>query len=115
MRTIYDPTAGTGGMLSVAEEHLTSHSPNARLTMYGQELNPESYAICKADMLIKGQNIENIVFGNTLSADGMHGKRFDYMLSNPPFGVEWKKIEKEGAPRRRREGIPAALVRGCRA
>jgi len=63
--------------------------------MYGQELNPESYAICKADMLIKGQDIGNIVFGNTLSADGLLGNRFDYMLSNPPFGVEWKKIEKE--------------------
>jgi type I restriction-modification system DNA methylase subunit len=63
--------------------------------MYGQELNAESYAICKADMLIKGQDIANIIFGNTLSADGLHGKHFDYMLSNPPFGVEWKKIEKE--------------------
>jgi type I restriction enzyme M protein len=63
--------------------------------MYGQELNPESYAICKADMLIKGQDIANIVFGNTLSADGLPGKRFDYMLSNPPFGVEWKNIERE--------------------
>src|SRR5450756_2035447 len=61
--------------------------------MYGQELNPESYAICKADMLIKGQDIANIIFGNTLSADGLHGKTFDYGLSNPPFGVEWKKIE----------------------
>ena len=58
-------------------------------------LNPESYAICKADMLIKGQDIANIIFGNTLSADGLPGKHFDYMLSNPPFGVEWKKIEKE--------------------
>ena len=63
--------------------------------MYGQELNPESYAICKADMLIKGQDIANIIFGNTLSNDGLPGKHFDYMLSNPPFGVEWKKIEKE--------------------
>jgi type I restriction enzyme M protein len=63
--------------------------------MYGQELNPESYAICKADMLIKGQDIANIIFGNTLSNDGLPGGRFDYMLSNPPFGVEWKKIEKE--------------------
>ena len=61
--------------------------------MYGQELNPESYAICKADMLIKGQDIPNIIFGNTLSADGLPGKHFDYMLSNPPFGVEWKKID----------------------
>ena len=95
VRTLYDPTAGTGGMLSVAEEHLASHNPNARLVMYGQELNPESYAICKADMLIKGQDIANIICDNTLSADGLHGKHFDYMLSNPPFGVEWKKIEKE--------------------
>jgi type I restriction enzyme M protein len=95
VRSIYDPTAGTGGMLSVAGEHLASLNPDARLVMYGQELNPESYAICKADMLIKGQDIGNIIFGNTLSADGLSGKTFDYGLSNPPFGVEWKKIERE--------------------
>jgi type I restriction enzyme M protein len=95
VRSIYDPTAGTGGMLSVAGEHLAGLNPDARLVMYGQELNPESYAICKADMLIKGQDITNIKFGNTLSDDGLPGKHFDYMLSNPPFGVEWKKIEKE--------------------
>jgi type I restriction enzyme M protein len=95
VRSLYDPTAGTGGMLSVAGEHLASLNPGARLVMYGQELNPESYAICKADMLIKGQDIANIIFGNTLSNDGLIGKLFDYMLSNPPFGVEWKKIEKE--------------------
>jgi len=95
VRSLYDPTAGTGGMLSVAGEHLATLNPEARLVMYGQELNPESYAICKADMLIKGQDIANIVFGNTLSADGLPGKHFDYMLSNPPFGVEWKKIERE--------------------
>jgi type I restriction enzyme M protein len=95
VRSLYDPTAGTGGMLSVAGEHLAEMNKGARLVMYGQELNPESYAICKADMLIKGQDIANIVFGNTLSNDGLPGKHFDYMLSNPPFGVEWKKIEKE--------------------
>jgi len=95
VRSIYDPAAGTGGMLSVAGEHLAELNPDARLVMYGQELNPESYAICKADMLIKGQDIANIIFGNTLSNDGLPGKQFDYMLSNPPFGVEWKKIEKE--------------------
>ena len=95
VRSLYDPTAGTGGMLSVAEEHLSKMNPGARLVMYGQELNAESYAICKADMLIKGQDIGNIIFGNTLSADGLTGKHFDYMLANPPFGVEWKKIEKE--------------------
>jgi type I restriction enzyme M protein len=95
VRSLYDPTAGTGGMLSVAGEHLASLNPDARLVMYGQELNAESYAICKADMLIKGQDIANIIFGNTLSADGLPGKHFDYGLSNPPFGVEWKKIERE--------------------
>jgi type I restriction enzyme M protein len=94
VRTIYDPTAGTGGMLSIAGEYLLEHNPQARLTMFGQELNDESYAICKADMLIKGQPVENIIAGNTLSDDGHSGRKFDYMLSNPPFGVEWKKVEK---------------------
>lgn len=94
VRTVYDPTAGTGGMLSVAAEHLLGHNPSARLTLYGQELNPESYAICKADMLIRGQDVANIAFGNTLSEDGFPTRKFDYMLSNPPFGVEWKKVEK---------------------
>jgi len=93
VRSMYDPAIGTGGMPSVAGEHLASLNPDARLVMYGQELNPESYAICKADMLIKGQDIANIVFGNTLSADGLRDLLFDYALSNPPFGVEWKKIE----------------------
>ena len=95
VRTIYDPTAGTGGMLSIAGEYLEEHNPEARLTMFGQELNDESYAICKADMLIKGQNVANIIPGNTLSEDGHPHTKFDYMLSNPPFGVEWKKVEKE--------------------
>ena len=94
VRTTYDPTAGTGGMLSVAAEHLVAHNPAARLTLFGQELNDESYAICKADMLIRGQDVGNIVAGNTLSDDGHAARRFDYMLSNPPFGVEWKKVEK---------------------
>ncbi len=91
----YDPTAGTGGMLSIAGEYLEEHNPQARLSMFGQELNDESYAICKADMLIKGQDVANIVAGNTLSDDGHPHRKFDYMLSNPPFGVEWKKVEKE--------------------
>ena len=95
VRTVYDPTAGTGGMLSAAGEYLAEHNPRARLTMFGQELNDESYAICKADMLIKGQDVANIVAGNTLSDDGFPARKFDYMLSNPPFGVEWKKVEKE--------------------
>ncbi|MBQ0937564.1 type I restriction-modification system subunit M [Ideonella paludis] len=95
VRTLYDPTAGTGGMLSVAGEYLAELNPQARLTVYGQELNPESHAICKADMLIKGQDVGNIAFGNTLSDDGHPHMKFDYMLANPPFGVEWKKVEKE--------------------
>lgn len=104
VRTLYDPTAGTGGMLSVAEEYLAEHNPRARLTVAGQELNPESYAICKADMLIKGQDVRSITFGNTLSDDGHPATHFDYMLSNPPFGVEWKKVEKEVRREHEREG-----------
>lgn len=95
VRTLYDPTTGTGGMLSIAGEYLEEHNPKARLAVAGQELNGESRAICKADMLIKGQDVANIVFGNTLSEDGHAHEQFDYMLSNPPFGVEWKKVEKE--------------------
>jgi len=105
VRTLYDPTAGTGGMLSVADEHLSGQNADARLVMYGQELNGESYAICKADMLIKGQDISNIIHGNTLSDDGMPGKQFDYMLSNPPFGVEWKKIQKEIKKEHQQDGF----------
>ncbi len=95
IRAIYDPTAGTGGMLSIAEEYLKHLNPDATLIVHGQELNPESYAICKGDMLIKGQDVTNIKFGNTLSNDGHAGAKFDYGIANPPFGVEWKKVEKE--------------------
>ena len=95
VRSIYDPTAGTGGMLSVSDEHLLTHNPDAKPTMYGQELNDESYAIGKADMLIKGKDVHNIAAGNTLCDDGHPTMKFDYMLSNPPFGGEWKKVEKE--------------------
>jgi type I restriction enzyme M protein len=95
VRTLYDPAAGTGGMLSVAEEYLRELNPDAELKVFGQELNAESYAICKSDMMIKGQNPENIVRGNSFSEDGHPSAKFDYMLSNPPFGVEWKKVQKE--------------------
>jgi type I restriction enzyme M protein len=95
IRTIYDPTAGTGGMLSIADEYLKHLNPDATLIVSGQELNPESYAICKGDMLIKGQEVSSIKFGNTLSNDGHAGAKFDYGIANPPFGVEWKKVEKE--------------------
>ncbi|KGJ72233.1 restriction endonuclease subunit M [Cryobacterium roopkundense] len=91
VRTVYDPTAGTGGMLSVADDYVREHFPQASLTLVGQELNAESFAIAKADMVIKGQAIENIIWGDTLTNDGHLGKTFDYGLSNPPFGVEWKK------------------------
>lgn len=94
IKTLYDPACGTGGMLSVAEEYLHSLNSKADLKVFGQELNPESYAICKADMLIKGQDPANIKFGNTFSQDGLPSQKFDYMLSNPPFGVEWKKVQK---------------------
>ena len=93
IRTIYDPTAGTGGFLSAGMEYVHELNPEAVMRAFGQELNPESYAICKADMLIKGQDVSNIKLGNTLSNDHLAGQKFDYMLSNPPFGVDWKKIE----------------------
>ncbi|TAL63197.1 MAG: SAM-dependent DNA methyltransferase [Bacteroidetes bacterium] len=95
VKTLYDPACGTGGMLSVAEEYLHELNPDAKLEVFGQELNPESYAICKSDMLIKGQNPSNIKFGNSFTQDGLEKETFDYMLSNPPFGVEWKKAEKQ--------------------
>ncbi|MFB0725091.1 N-6 DNA methylase [Aeromonas salmonicida] len=95
VRTIYDPTAGTGGFLSCGMEYLHELNPAARLATFGQELNPESFAICKADMLIKGQDISNIKLGNTLSDDQLPQEKFDYCLSNPPFGVDWKKVEKQ--------------------
>ena len=95
IRTIYDPTAGTGGFLSSGMEYVHELNPNAVMRAFGQELNPESYAICKADMLIKGQEVDNIKLGNTLSNDQLYSMKFDYMLSNPPFGVDWKKIEKD--------------------
>ncbi|MCF8346090.1 MAG: type I restriction-modification system subunit M [Bacteroidales bacterium] len=94
VKTLYDVCAGTGGMLSVAEEYLNELNPDARLEVFGQELNPESYAICKSDMLIKGQKSDNIKLGNSLSNDQLAGQKFDYMLTNPPFGVEWKKVQK---------------------
>jgi len=93
VKTLYDPACGTGGMLSIAEEYLRELNPDADLRVFGQELNPESYAICNSDMLIKGQNTDHVKFGNSFTQDGLKDEKFDYMLSNPPFGVEWKKIE----------------------
>lgn len=93
VKTIYDPACGTGGMLSIAEEYIKELNPDAKPVVFEQEINPESYAICKSDMLIKGQDIDNIKFGNTFTTDGLEHENFDYMLSNPPFGVEWKKVQ----------------------
>jgi type I restriction enzyme M protein len=93
VRTLYDPACGTGGMLSVAEDHIRSLNPHARLEVFGQELNDETYAICRSDMMVKGQDASHIVSGNSFSEDGHKGETFDYMLANPPFGVEWKKVE----------------------
>lgn len=93
VRTVSDPACGTGGMLSVAEDHVRSFNQEANLHVYGQELNPESYAICNSDMLIKGQEPDNIAYGNSFTNDGFPDRRFDYMLSNPPFGVSWKKVK----------------------
>lgn len=94
VKTLYDPACGTGGMLSIGETYLKDLNPKAELKVFGQEINPESYAICKSDMLIKGQNPSNIKFGNTFTVDGLEFEKFDYMLSNPPFGVDWKKAQK---------------------
>jgi type I restriction enzyme M protein len=93
IRTMYDPAGGTGGILSVAENYMRELNPSATLKTFGQELNPESYAICKSDMLIKGEDASNIKFGNSFTQDGLAGEKFDYFASNPPFGVEWKKVE----------------------
>lgn len=103
--TIYDPTAGTGGFLSEGDEYIQAISDKVTVSLHGQELNPESYAICKADMLIKGQTVSNIKLGNTLSEDQLTANHFDFMLSNPPFGVEWKKVQKQVTDEHKQRGF----------
>lgn len=93
IRTMYDPAAGTGGMLSESETYLRELNPNARLELFGQDYNNNAFAICGSDMLIKGQNPENIKFGDSFTDDQLPTLRADYMLSNPPFGVEWRPQE----------------------
>ena len=93
VRSLYDPTAGTGGILSAGQLEAQNINKSAKIVLFGQELNPESYAICKADMLVKGQDPKNIVYGNTLSEDGFANEKFDYQAANPPFGVDWKKVK----------------------
>jgi len=112
VRTIYDPTAGTGGMLSVAEERLLERNPDARLRLYGQEINDQSYAICKSDMIAKGQDADNIKLGDTLADDLFFDRTFDFCMSNPPYGVDWKasqeSVKKEalGPNSRFSHGLP---------
>lgn len=114
VRTMYDPTAGTGGILSVAEEHLRKFNDRATLKLFGQELEDETYAICKADMLIRGQDPANIENGDTLEIDKHFSKTFEYQAANPPYGVEWKPAEAavkkehaKGAAGRFGPGLPA--------
>jgi type I restriction enzyme M protein len=94
IRTLYDPACGTGGMLSVAQERVRQLNDSTQLHVFGQEINDESYAICRSDMLIRNQDATHIAAGNSFSKDGFAGERFDYFLCNPPFGVDWKKVER---------------------
>lgn len=103
--TVYDPAAGTGGFLSESDAYIQQVSGGMSVSLHGQELNPESYAICKADMLIKGQDVDNIKLGNTLSDDQLAGEHFDFMLANPPFGVDWKKVRKEVGDEHKHKGF----------
>jgi type I restriction enzyme M protein len=112
IRTIYDPACGTGGMLSVAEEYLRELNTSAKLVAFGQELNPESFAICKSDLIIKGQDPAGIAFGNSFSEDGHTGKSFDYCISNPPFGVEWKNVEDAVTDEHERKGAAGRFGAG---
>ncbi len=114
VRSIYDPACGTGGMLNISDQHVTGLNSSARLEMFGQELNPETWAIARSDLLIQGQDPERIVLGNSLSDDGHPDRRFDYLLANPPFGVDWSKAapaikrehEKDGFNGRYGAGLP---------
>lgn len=114
VRSIYDPTVGTGGMLTVADEHLHELNPDASTALFGQEINPRTYAICKADLLIKGQDPSNVRRGDTLVVDRFEDRSFDYVLSNPPFGTDWKAVESDvkfeherGGQGRFAPGLPA--------
>jgi type I restriction enzyme M protein len=95
VRTLFDPACGTGGMLAVATDRLKELNPKAHLEVFGQELNDESFAMCRSDLMLKGQQSTNIRAGNSFSQDRFVGERFDYLLANPPFGVEWKKVQEQ--------------------
>ena len=114
IKTVYDGACGTGGMLTAVMEYVKNLNSSARILCYGQELNEQTYAICKADMLIKGENPNNIKHGNTLYGDLFPGETFDYIIMNPPFGIEWKneraavlKEAEKGSDGRFPAGVPA--------
>jgi type I restriction enzyme M protein len=112
VKTLLDPACGTGGMPSISEQRLRELNPDATLKTYGQELNAETYAVCRSDMMIKGQDADNIAFGNSFSEDAFDGERYDYLLANPPFGVEWKKVADVVRTEHRRDGFGARFGAG---
>ena len=113
VKTLCDPACGTGGMLSVSEEYLRELNPDASLEVFGQDYNDQSYAVCGSDMMIKGQSPDNICFGDSFTNDCMAGKHFDYMLANPPFGVEWKPEEEPSGRSTRNRDTAGGSVRAC--
>jgi type I restriction enzyme M protein len=112
VKTMLDPACGTGGMLSTAEDHLRKLNPGATLKVYGQELNAETYAICRSDMMMKDEDTSHIVHGNSFSEDGHAGRTFDYLLANPPFGVEWKKVRNAVEDEHKRDGFAGRFGAG---
>ena len=112
VKTLFDPACGTGGMLSVSEEYLRELNPDARLEIFGQDYNDQAYAVCGSDMMIKGHNIDHIAFGNTFTEDHFPGTQFDYLLANPPFGVEWKPEEKEVKKEHQEKGFDGRFGAG---
>ena len=117
IKTVYDGACGTGGMLTASMEYAKKLNSSSRMLCYGQELNAQTYAICKADMLIKGEDSNNIRHGNTLSGDLFPGETFDYIIMNPPFGIEWKnekaavlKEAEKGSDGRFPAGSPAISI-----
>jgi type I restriction enzyme M protein len=112
VKTLYDPACGTGGMLSVSEIYLRELNQRAKLRVYGQELNAETFAICRSDMMMKGEDASNIHYGNSFSEDALPDLKFDYMLANPPFGVEWKKVQSEIEREHQKDGFKGRFGAG---
>ena len=112
IRTVFDCACGTGGMLTGGQEHLAELNPKARLEVFGQELNPETWAIARSDMMIKGQDPSRIRLGNSLSDDQFTGQTFDYMIANPPFGVDWKRIQRQITDEHQQLGVKGRFGAG---